>query len=89
MAEAALSVKDRFHTTNWRRSGFSDPVAIRIGVDLQKVTMVEESGEVVDVASSGIDRAARIEAVVKPNQVWCSDHYFAQLMPAARMSSPS
>ncbi|MBC7953172.1 MAG: hypothetical protein H7Z12_15300 [Rhodospirillaceae bacterium] len=79
MAEAALSVKDRFRTTDWQRNDFPDPVAIRICVDLQKVTLVEEAGSIVDVTSSGIDRAARIEPVVDPNQVWCSDHYFAQL----------
>ncbi|TNC95164.1 MAG: hypothetical protein FD119_2585 [Stygiobacter sp.] len=79
MAEAALTVKDRFRNTDWLRIGFSEPIAIRIGVDLQKVNLIEENGSVIDVASGGIDRAARIEPVVASNEVWCSDHFFSQL----------
>ncbi|WP_096704063.1 hypothetical protein [Magnetospirillum sp. 15-1] len=79
MAEAALTVKDRFRNTDWIRLGFSDSVTIRIGLDLQKVNLIEEGGKIIDVSSGGIDRAARIEPVVAPNEVWCSDHFFSQL----------
>lgn len=79
MAEAALTVRDRFRNTDWVRAGFSDPIAIRIGLDLQKVNLIEENGQIIDVASGGIDQAARIEPVVAPNEVWCSDHFFSQL----------
>lgn len=79
MAEAALSVRDHFRKTDWVRAGFSGPVAIRICIDLQKVNLIEENGRILDVSSSGIDRAARIEPVVAPNEVWCTDHFFSQL----------
>lgn len=79
MAEAALSARDRFRNMDWLRRGYSEPVAIRIGVDLQKVTLIEQGGVVNDVSGAGVDRAARIEPVVSENEVWCSDHFVGQL----------
>lgn len=79
MAEASLRARDRFRTTDWRRLGFPEPVRIRIGLDLGRVSLIEEGGRVVDVAGSGVDRGSRIEPVAGHNEVWCSDHLMDQL----------
>ena len=79
MAEAALEFRDYFQSLNWRQIGFDDPVAIRIALDVNKVSVTEKEGRVVDVAGAGIDHVARIEPVVTPNQVWCTEYFFRQL----------
>jgi two-component system chemotaxis response regulator CheY len=79
MADAALGVRDHFLTLDWKAMGFDQPVSIRVGLDLDKVAITEKAGNVVDVAGSGIDRAARIEPIATPGEVWCSSHFYHQL----------
>lgn len=79
MAEAALDFRDYFQALNWKQIGFDEPLAIRIALDLNKVSVTEKDNRIIDVAGSGIDHVARIEPVVTPNQVWCSEFFFRQL----------
>jgi two-component system chemotaxis response regulator CheY len=79
IAEAALDFVDYFQSLNWRQIGFDEPMAIRIALDLNKVSVTVKDGQLVDVAGVGIDHVARIEPVVTPNQVWCTQHFFQQL----------
>lgn len=79
MAEAALDFRDYFQALNWKQIGFDDPVAIRIALDLNKVSVTEKDGRIIDVAGAGIDHVARIEPVVTPNQVWATQYFFNQL----------
>ncbi|GEM_PF-771370 len=79
MAEAALDLRDYFLQLNWRQIGFDQPVQIRLALDVNKVSITEKDGRITDVAGVGIDHVARIEPVVSPNEVWCSDHFFRQL----------
>lgn len=79
MAEAALDLRDYFLQLNWRQIGFDGPQAIRLALDVNKVSVTEKDGRVTDVAGIGIDHVARIEPVVAPNEVWCTDFFFRQL----------
>ena len=79
MAEAALDFRDYFQALNWKQIGFDEPLAIRIALDLNKVSVTEKDNRIIDVAGAGIDHVARIEPVVTPNQVWCSEYFFKQL----------
>lgn len=79
MAEAALDFRDYFQALNWRQIGFDEPLAIRIGLDVNKVSVTEKDGRIIDVAGVGIDHVARIEPIVSPNQVWCTEYFFRQL----------
>ena len=79
MAEAALDFRDYFQALNWKQIGFDEPVAIRIALDLNKVSVTEKDGRIIDVAGAGIDHVARIEPVVTPNQVWATQYFFNQL----------
>jgi class 3 adenylate cyclase len=79
MAEAALDFRDYFLALNWKQIGFDDPLAIRIALDLNKVSVTERDGRIIDVAGAGIDHVARIEPVVAPNQVWATQYFFHQL----------
>jgi len=79
MAEAALDFRDYFQALNWRQIGFDQPVAIRIGLDVNKVSVTEKDGRIIDVAGAGIDHVARIEPIVAPNQVWCTEYFYRQL----------
>ena len=79
MAEAALDLRDYFLQLNWRQIGFDHPVQIRLALDINKVSITEKDGRITDVAGTGIDHIARIEPVVSPNEVWCTDYFFRQL----------
>jgi len=79
MAEAALDLRDYFLQLNWRQIGFDGPQAIRLALDVNKVSVTEKDGRITDVAGIGIDHVARIEPVVAPNEVWCTDFFFRQL----------
>lgn len=79
MAEAALMIRDTYRNTDWKRFGFADNLKIRVALDLQKVNLVAEDGRTIDVTGQGVDRAARIEPIVAPNEVWCSDRFATQL----------
>ena len=79
IAEAALDLRDYFLQMNWRQVGFDQPVQIRLALDLNKVSITEKDGRITDMAGVGIDHVARIEPIVTPNEVWCTDFFFRQL----------
>jgi class 3 adenylate cyclase len=79
MAEAALELRDYFQQLNWRQIGFDEPLTIRLALDINKVSITEKEGRVTDMAGVGIDHIARIEPVVAPNEVWCTDFFLRQL----------
>lgn len=79
MAHAALEFRDYFLSLNWKQIGFDQPQKLRIGLDVNKVSVTEKDGKIIDVAGAGIDHVSRIEPVVEPNEVWCTRHFFRQL----------
>jgi len=79
MAEAALDLRDYFLQLNWRQIGFDRPLEIRLALDVNKVSITEKDGRITDMAGVGIDHVARIEPVVAPNEVWCTDFFYRHL----------
>lgn len=72
IAEEALRLQDRFRNEDWTRKGFPSPVEVRIGLDMNSVSISWEGGKVASVSGQGIDAASRIEPKVAPNRIWCS-----------------
>ncbi|MCF8242939.1 MAG: adenylate/guanylate cyclase domain-containing protein [Melioribacteraceae bacterium] len=80
LAEIALKIRDEIRNTNWRRAGFPDELSIRIGLHIQRITLKVENHKTVEVLGKGIDIASRIEPIVAPNQVYCSQRFYEHLM---------
>lgn len=79
IAELALNMRDEFRNTNWERRGFHSQLEIRIGLDLQLVTLDEDESGQTDGTSRGLDHAARIEPVAEPNEIFCSEIFWLGL----------
>ncbi len=75
IAEFSLNVRDRFKNNNWVRLGYQKPLAIRVGLELGTVTLVEDDLGNVDISGKAVERAARIEPITPPNTIWVSDYY--------------
>lgn len=75
LGEFALKVRDRFRSTNWTKRGFDDNLRVRIGLHLTQAQVITEDGIVRSVVGYGITSTARIEPVVSPDSVYCSDSF--------------
>lgn len=81
LAKAALRLRDDFRTYDWIAVGFPYNLEIRIGLHLDEVTVEYGSDKQVDdVIGKGMIKGARIEPVTPPNSVYCSEHFYNQLM---------
>lgn len=79
LAEIALNLRDKFRNANWQRLGFSTSLEVRIGVHVEKARVLTENGVVKNVIGRNVSSTARIEPVVDPNQVFCSDTFHKHL----------
>ena len=81
LAEIGLNLQHEFRTTDWKRRGFARDIQIRVGLDFQMVTLYADvDGKIIDGASSGLDRASRIEPVTLPNRVFCTEFFYKGLV---------
>ena len=89
LAEIALNLRDKFRNADWTRLGFSAPLMVRTGLHVERVRIHAENGEVIDVVGTNVSTAARIEPIVEPNQVFCSDIFYKHLAnnPQSNMSA--
>jgi class 3 adenylate cyclase len=78
LASYALSVRDRFRNTDWHNLGFPHSMQMRFGLDFQRITV--DGANATEVSGAGIDRAARVEPITAPNQVFCTELFFKSLM---------
>lgn len=76
MLEIALKYLAFFETTNWQRIGFPFHLMPRIGLHLEQATLHVEDGTVVRVSGGEINTASRIEPVVEPGQIYCSESFY-------------
>lgn len=79
-AEAALIARDKFINRDWRKDGFPEDIKIRCGLHIDKVVFDEKDGKLEAVSCPGLDYASRIEPVAKHNHVYCTDHFYNQLV---------
>lgn len=75
LASAALQVRDEFRNRDWINDGFNSRLQIRIGLDLGTVLITDR-----DIAGAAVDQASRVEPVTAPNSVYCTGHFFQQLL---------
>lgn len=78
LLEIALSLNDSFMSKNWIRDGFSNQLMIRIGLHMDSINLKIENGKVADIDGKNVNKAARIEPIVLPGHIYCSD-LFRQL----------
>jgi class 3 adenylate cyclase len=80
LAEIALQIRDKIKNKDWMKFGLNEVIAVRIALHAQTAqVIVEPDGTVSNVVGKGVDKAARIEPVTEPNEVFCSD-VFHQLL---------
>lgn len=81
-AEIALKMRDYFKTYNWIRNHFSAPLAIRIGLHFSLISLVRESedGPIKNVIGKGLGAGARIEPIVEPDKIFCSQLFTGNLV---------
>jgi class 3 adenylate cyclase len=74
IAEIALNLRDKFRNETWRRMGIS--LSVRIGLHAEKVEILSENnGEVKDVVGQNVNTTARIEPIVDPDHIFCSEMF--------------
>lgn len=76
LAEIALRMIEIIKDAQWKKLGFQEDLAIRIGLHVQKAVLQSDNDKVIDVIGSEISRAARIEPIVEENQIYCSKSYY-------------
>jgi phosphoserine phosphatase/class 3 adenylate cyclase len=74
----ALGVRDRFRNTDWHNLGFPHSMQMRFGLDFQRIAV--DGAKATEVSGAGVDRAARVEPITAPNQVFCTELFFKSLM---------
>lgn len=79
-AEVALEIRNYIRTYNWAKEHFPAPLAIRIGVHFSLISLVREDGVVNKVIGKGIGAGARIEPVVEPDKIFCSQLFADNLV---------
>ena len=76
LADISLKIRDDIKTTNWKKLGFEENIAIRIGIHLTKINIKQDRGAITDVFGSGVDTAARIEPIVDENCIFVSRRFY-------------
>lgn len=80
IAEIALKILDKIKDIEWKKLGFVEELAIRIGLHVQNaVIQTNDENKVINIIGSEISRAARIEPIVEENQIYCSKVFFEVL----------
>jgi len=74
--EYALKLRAWFKNKNWRRFGFSQPLEVRIGLHAERVHLERKAGKISGVAGKHIVLAARIEPIVPPGKIYCTETFY-------------
>lgn len=74
LARIALNLRDEFKKCNWKKLGLPK-LEIRIAVNLERISIKEERGEVVNIVGSALDKTSRIEPITAPNKVFASKKF--------------
>ncbi len=73
LANAALRLRDEFRNYNWIASGFPHNLQMRIALHMDEITIEENSNnQIEDFTGIGVIKTARIEPVIPPDTVHCS-----------------
>ena len=65
--------------TNWRAMGFPFELKARVGLHLEQVKLISQDGKVEGVTGEHVNTTARIEPVVEPGRIYCSEHFYMQV----------
>ncbi len=76
LLDIAFQLNSMFRDTNWTAKGFHFALKLRIGLHLEQATIQRHQGVVVDVSGTEINTAARIEPIVEPGQIFCSELFY-------------
>lgn len=80
MANIALDIRDKFRNTNWKRLGFPENLRVRIGLHTEKVNISFDGDIVKNVSGYHVTSTARIEPIVAPNHIYCSEFFYKHIV---------
>lgn len=72
----AIRLRDWFKNRNWRRSGITEAIQIRIGLHSERLTVLSENGIITNICGKHVSSAARIEPIVPPGRIYCSESFY-------------
>lgn len=80
-AEVALSIRDYIRRLKWRSMGFQSQPMFRIGLHFSNIicTNIDGSNK---ISGAGVNIGSRIEPIVEPGKVYCSDLFKTNLEPS-------
>lgn len=85
LANIALNLRDFFLFEDWKLKGLDEDLKVRTAINLGEVTVTvtvnKDENKIFDVQDAEIDKAARIEAIVEPDQVYCTETVKLQCEP--------
>lgn len=85
VTESVLRIRHQFRTHDWRSCGLEASPALRIGIDAGPATIGRPDEVGHEAIGDGIIMAARIEPVVTPDEIWCSEVVATLLRSDARL----
>jgi hypothetical protein len=85
VAESVLHIRHQFRTHDWQSCGLAASPALRIGIDAGIATIGRPDDVGYEAIGDGIIKAARIEPVVTPDEIWCSEVAAASLRSDSRL----
>lgn len=85
LANIALNLRDFFVNEDWKLKGLDEDLKVRTAVNNSEVTVTittkEDESKIFEVQDAEIDKAARIETIVEPDQVYCTETVKLQCEP--------
>jgi class 3 adenylate cyclase len=74
--EHSLKLRAWFKNRNWGRAGFPAPLQVRVGLHAERIHL-EKKGDIVSgVAGRHIVLTARIEPIVPPGRIYCTETFY-------------
>lgn len=78
-ANIALLLRDRFLSINWKEEDYHDPVIPRIAAHFGLINVHRKDDTNDDITGVDVIMAARIEPIVSPGAIYCSEDFYNQV----------
>lgn len=74
--EYSLKLRAWFKNRNWTRAGFPAPLQVRVGLHSERIHLEKKGGTVSGVSGKHIVLTARIEPIVPPGHIYCTETFY-------------
>ncbi|OHD10377.1 MAG: hypothetical protein A2086_02270 [Spirochaetes bacterium GWD1_27_9] len=75
LLKEAIILKKFYRDYNWEKEGFND-INIRIALHYGEITLFIKNDKIINLTGKNIDLSARIEPIVNPNYIFCSEAFY-------------